>query len=152
MEEVKSKITFDFVSRTLKFCAVGLFIPGFSAILLFGIQMALTKLGIECTDAWKLIWFITWVGMLLTPTFFIKYLKSENWRERRLLSRKLILFNSLEYIFIQASFGSLMSNSETLCYGSGGQNGLELGFSAWLSLPILLAFSFAFNNIWKSKE
>jgi len=39
-----------------------------------------------------------------------------------------------------------------LCNGNGGQNGLELAFTAWLALPILILFSFVFKRIFKQTK
>ena len=136
---------------TFIFCVVGIFVPAFSALLLFGIQMLLTKLGIECSNAWKIIWMINYIGMIASPILYIKYLASTN-HQKEFLKANLILFNSLEYIFIQVSLGSLLSDSKMLCYGTDGQNGLELVFTAWLSLPILFIFSFICNYIWARKD
>lgn len=141
---------YNFVKSTLIFCAIGFIIPGFTAILLLGTQILFTKIGIECSNAWRLIWSITWVGMIGLPILFAYYLKNldkddQTWRN------KFIFFNLLEYIFIQASLASFFTSGNTLCYGSGGQNGLELVFTAWLGLPILLIFSFVFKNIWEQK-
>ncbi|ESU24141.1 hypothetical protein FLJC2902T_32030 [Flavobacterium limnosediminis JC2902] len=105
--------------------------------------MLFTKIGIECSNSWKLIWYITWIGMLLLPLLFIKDLKSN--KNQQSLKTKLIFFNLLEYIFIQASLASFFTSGKTLCYVSDGQNGLELVFTAWLALPILLIFSYIFK-------
>ncbi|KGO85749.1 hypothetical protein Q764_13955 [Flavobacterium suncheonense GH29-5 = DSM 17707] len=110
---------------------------------MLGIQMLFTKNGIECSDSWKLIWCFTWIGMLLLPFLFIKNLKKI--KSQQSLKTKLILFNLLEYIFIQASLASLITDGKTLCYGSVGQNGLEFVFTGWLALPILLIFSYIFK-------
>ncbi len=134
---------YNFLNSTLIFCAIGFFIPGFTAILLFGIQMLFTTIGIECSDSWKLIWYISWIGMFLLPLFFIKNLMSN--KDQQSLKNKLILFNILEYIFIQASLASLFTSGQTLCYGSGGQNGLEFAFTGWLALPILIILSYIFK-------
>lgn len=151
-EGSKPKINFDFVHPTLVFCAIGLFIPGFSAVLLVGMQTLLTQLGMKCNTSWLAIWTIAWIGMFLAPALFIMYLKDKNYRGNSSLKWKLNLFNLLLYIFMQASFSSLISDANMLCYGTDGQNGLELVFTAWLSLPILLILSFAFKYIWKTKQ
>ena len=141
----------NLVKSTLIFCVIGLVIPGFSAILLLGTQMLFTKIGIECSYAWRLIWLITWVGMIGLPILFANYLKKLD-KDYQTLKNKLILFNLLEYIFIQASLASLFTSGNTLCYVSDGQNGLELVFTAWLALPILIIFSFIFKGILEQKE
>ena len=141
---------YNFVKSTLFFCAVGFIIPGFTTILLLGTQKLFTKIGIECSNAWRLIWSITWVGMIALPILFANYLKNLD-NDDQTLKNKFILFNSLEYIFIQASLAFFFTSGNTLCYVSDGQNGLELVFTAWLGLPILLIFSFVYKNIWEQK-
>lgn len=152
MQTDQPKVDFNFVMPTFIFCIVGFFAPVFTAILLLGIQMLLTQLGIECSKAWLIIWVVTWIGMFISPLLFIRYLTDENHQQKSSLKVKLILFNVLEYVFIQASLGSLMSSGKMLCYGTDGQNGLELILTAWISLPILFILGLIFNYIWKIKD
>ena len=39
-----------------------------------------------------------------------------------------------------------MTNANTLCYVSDGENGLEFIFTAWLGLPIIMVFSYIFSQ------
>lgn len=142
-------MSFDFIKPTIIFAIVGFFIPGFTAIGLLLIQMLLSYIGIECSFAWLIIWVITTVVGLILPVLFYRYIKLLKAGEGHLLKTILIVFNLLEYICIQSSLTPLFTNGRTLCYGSGGQNGLELVFTAWLSLPILIAFSIVFNRLFK---
>jgi hypothetical protein len=139
------KYQYRYLKATMIFCLIGFFIPGFTAILLFGIQMLLTEVGIECANSWVLIWIGTWIGMILLPILFFRYLDRKSKETYQKLKTNLILFNLFEYIFIQASLASLFTNGNTLCYGSGGQNGIEFAFTAWLALPILIIFSYFFE-------
>lgn len=139
------KYQYRYLKATMIFCLIGFFIPGFTAILLLGIQMLLTEIGIECANSWKLIWIGTWIGMILLPILFFRYLDRKSTETYQKLKTNLILFNLFEYIFIQASLASLFTNGNTLCYGSGGQNGIEFAFTAWLALPILIIFSYFFE-------
>lgn len=61
-------------------------------------------------------------------------------------------FNLIEYIFIQASLALFFTSGQTLCYVSDGQNGLELVFTAWIALPILIGLSVLFNQTLKSQN
>lgn len=135
-------MSFNIVKSTLIFSIIGLFIPGFTAIFLFGIQMLLCSFGIECGITWKIIWSLTTITGIILPVYFIRYIKKITSEKLRTLKTKLFLFNLIEYICLQASLGSLFSNAKTLCYESDGQNGLELVFTAWLSLPILIIIAF----------
>lgn len=139
------KYQYKYLNATLIFCLIGFFIPGFTAILLLGVQMLLTEIGMECANSWKLIWTGTWIGMILLPILFFRYLNGKSTVPYQKIKTNLILFNLFEYIFIQASLASLFTNGNTLCYGSGGQNGIEFAFTAWLALPILIIFSYFFE-------
>jgi hypothetical protein len=146
------KIEFNFIKPTIIFSIIGIFIPGFTAIGLLGIQMLLSSGGIECTIAWKIIWTLTTIIGIALPIIFIKYIRNITVEKIENLKSKLLIFNLIEYVAIQSSVGSLMSNSNTLCYGSGGQNGLELLLTAWLALPILVILSIIFNRIINQAE
>ena len=143
---------FDFLKPTIIFSLIGIFIPGFTAIALIGIQMLLSSGGIECTISWKIIWSLTTILGIGLPIIFIKYIRNITIEKLKTLKTKLIIFNLVEYICIQSSIGSLFSNGNTLCYESDGQNGLELAFTAWLALPILVILSIVFNRIFNQPE
>ena len=64
---------FSFVGHTGYFLIAGIFIPGFTAIILVGCQLFLTKLGVECPLAYKIVFAISAIGALITPYFFIRY-------------------------------------------------------------------------------
>jgi hypothetical protein len=145
-------INFDFLKPTIIFSIIGIFIPGFTAMGLVGTQMLLSSVGIECTVAWKIIWTSTIILGIVSPIIFIKHIRNITDEKLKTLKTKLTIFNLVEYVCIQSSIGSLFSNSNTLCYGSGGQNGLELVFTAWLALPILVVMSIVFNRIISRNE
>ncbi|TDE44512.1 hypothetical protein E0I26_09115 [Flavobacterium rhamnosiphilum] len=140
-------INFDFLKPTIIFSVIGIFVPGFTAIGLIGTQMLLSSGGIECSISWKVIWTLTTIIGIALPITFIKYIRNITIEKLETLKTKLIIFNLVEYVCIQSSIGSLFSNSKILCYGSGGQNGIELVFTAWLALPILVVLSIIFNRI-----
>ena len=137
---------FNFIKPTLIFAIVGLFIPGFTAIGLLGLQMLLSNIGIECSTAWTIIWTTTTIAGLVLPLLFYRHIASLTIDKIQSLKTRLTFFNLLEYIFIQSSLTPLFTSGQTLCYVSDGQNGLELVFTAWLALPILVAFSFIFRK------
>ena len=143
---------FDFLKPTIIFSLIGIFIPGFTVIVLIGTQKLLSSVGIECTISWKIIWSLTTIIGIGLPIIFTKYIRNITIEKLKTLKTKLIIFNLVEYICIQSSFGSLFSNSNTLCYESDGQNGLELVFTAWLALPILVILSILFNRIYNQTE
>jgi hypothetical protein len=145
-------INFDFLKPTIIFSIIGIFIPGFTAMGLVGTQMLLSSFGIECTVVWKIIWISTIILGIVSLVIFIKYIRNITDEKLKTLKTKLTIFNLVEYVCIQSSIGSLFSNSNTLCYGSGGQNGLELVFTAWLALPILIVMSIVFNRIISQNE
>ena len=140
----------NFLKTTRFFLVVGLFIPGFSAICLLGLQIALTKIGFECVAAFKAAWIFSAITVILLPIIFYKIiLKNKRWYAR--MGIWLTLFNLLEYSFLQAFLAIFFSDPNTLCYVSDGQNGMELVFTAWLGLPILYVLSLLFYKTWKAK-
>jgi hypothetical protein len=141
---------FNFIKPTLIFSVVGLFVPGFTAIVLVGLQVLLSKIGIGCWNAWKIIWTTTTMAGLILPFLFYRNIKALNVDKSESLFARLIFVNLLEYIFIQSSLTPLFTSGHTLCYVTDGQNGIGLVFAAWLALPILLIFSFIFRQTFKS--
>lgn len=140
---------FNFIKPTVIFAIVGLIIPGFTAIGLLGLQMLLNYFGVKCPTAWTIIWTTTSIAGLILPFLFCRYITRLTVDKLQSLKTCLTLFNLFEYIFIQSSLTPLFISGKTLCHGYGGQNGLELVFTAWLALPILIIFSFVFNRIFK---
>lgn len=127
------------------FCVIGFIIPGFTAILLVGIQIILEKLGMVCPSIWKTFWLLSWIGMILLPILFFKILNKKETESYEKLKTNLVFFNFFEYFFIQTAFSLFFTKADTICYVSDGQNGIELAFTAWLSLPILMIFSYIFE-------
>ena len=143
---------FNFIKPTLIFTIVGFFIPGFTAIGLLGLQMLLGNFGIECSTAWTVIWATSIIAGLLLPFLFYRHIATLTVDKMQSLKMRLTFFNLVEYIFIQSSLTPLFTSGRTLCYATDGQNGLELVFTAWLALPILIAFSFVFNQKFKQSK
>jgi hypothetical protein len=141
---------FNFIKLTLIFAIVGLFIPGFTAIVLLGLQMLLSNVGIECSTAWTIIWTTTIIAGLILPFLFYRHITRLTVDNLQSLKTRLTFFNLLEYVFIQSSLTPLFTSGRTLCYVGDGQNGLELVFTAWLALPILIALSYTFNQTLKA--
>ena len=135
----------NFIRPTLYFSIAGLFIPGFTAFFLFGVQILLTKIGFECPNSWTIIWTISIAGALTWPIVFFKLANQLTHQSHQKFLLRLTFFNLFEYVLIQSSLTPLFTNRQVLCYGSGGQNGLELAFTAWLSLPILILLSLFFD-------
>lgn len=140
---------FNFIKPTVIFVIVGLIIPGFTAIGLLGLQMLLNYFGVKCPTAWTIIWTTTSIAGLILPFLFCRYITRLTVDKLQSLKKHLTLFNLFEYTFIQSSLTPLFISSKTLCHNHDGQNGLELVFTAWLALPILILFSFVFNHIFK---
>lgn len=139
---------FSFVDKTGYFLIAGYFIPGFTAIILVGLQLLLTKLGIKCSLAYKIVFAISAVGALTTPYFFIKYFVKVDFTKVD-MSKRLVFFNIAEYTFIQGGLALFFSNANTLCYVTDGQNGLEIIFFGWVTLPILILLSWLFDMLHK---
>lgn len=142
---------FKYVKSTLKFSIAGFLLPAFGAILFLGLQIGLSSLGIECSTAIKTLWTIASIGLVITPIVFISLLMRKLNAGDNLTSNKLIIFNILEYFFLQCGLASLFTTSNTLCYVTDGQNGLEFVFTGWIAIPVLILFSLAFDFITKKK-
>ncbi len=139
-------VKFNFIKPTLIFSIVGIFIPGFTAILLVVIQMLLSNIGIECSSAWTFIWTTTSIAGLILPILLYIHITNLNKEKIKSLLIKINIFNLLEYIFIQSSLTPLLTDGKTLCYVTDGQNGIELVFTAWVAIPVLIIISIIFNQ------
>ncbi|MBK9639557.1 MAG: hypothetical protein IPO63_17790 [Bacteroidetes bacterium] len=89
---------FNFIKPTLIFAIVGLLIPGFTALGLLGLQMLLSKVGIECSTAWTIIWATTTISGLILPYFFYRHITVLTVDKLQSLKARLTFFNLLEYI------------------------------------------------------
>jgi hypothetical protein len=143
---------FNFIKPTIIFSIIGIFIPGFTAIGILGIQMLLTSFGIGCSIAWKGIWIFSILSSLILPFLFYVHIQKMNQKKLRNLKTYLNIFNLFEYILIQASLSIFFTTGEILCYGGGGQNGIGLAFSAWFAIPILICFSYIFTKTFNQKN
>ncbi|MBP7477303.1 MAG: hypothetical protein KA797_02175 [Chitinophagales bacterium] len=139
---------FSFVGKTGYFLIAGFFSGGFSAIILLGLQTLLTKLGIDCSLAFKIVFAFCAIATLIAPCLFIKYFAKVDFTKVD-MSMRLVFFNIAEYIFIQGGLALFYSNANTLCYVTDGQNGMELIFFSWFSLPILILLSWLFDVLHK---
>jgi len=142
----------NLVKPTLIFAVVGIFIPGFSAIAILGFQKLLSSFGHECHDAWKVLWTITIIGAIALPILFYRHVRNLTESKLEILVFTLSIFNIIEYTFIQASLARLFTNAETLCYVTDGQNGIELAFTAWFAIPVLVVLSILFGQVMKLKN
>jgi hypothetical protein len=145
------KSKFTYTNSTLKFSIAGFFIPGFTAIILLGFQVGLTYLGLECTMAWKVIWTITLIGTIVAPILFVKLMNKTMMTGFHLTSKETTFFNLIEYTFIQCTLAFPIFTGPSLCYGRGGQNGLEFVFTAWAAIPILILIALSFDHLKKRK-
>lgn len=142
---MKKAKEFSFIKPTLKFCIAGIFIPGFTAVIIVGLQQGIQLLGIECSISWTILWILTALAAVASPVIFIKDIKKSFLQRNNLTSRKITIFNILEYTFIQCALAPLFTSGQTLCYVSDGQNGLELVFTGWIAIPTLIALSRFFD-------
>ena len=145
MKEDK-KPRFNFLKKTGKFSIAGIFIPGFTAILIIGFHGAINALGVECAQAWTLVWAVAFVAIIIKPIVFIRNLRRTTLTAEG-ITKRLWIFNLMEYIFLQAAGASFFTNGNTLCYVRDGQNGLEFAFTGWMAIPFLLLVSLIFSRI-----
>ncbi len=146
-----NKSKFSYTKTTLKFSIAGFFIPGFTAVILLGLQIGLTSIGLECTKAWKLIWTFTTIGTIVTPILFIRLMNKKMATGFHLTSKETTFFNLIEYTFIQCTLAFPIFTGQTLCYGHGGQNGLEFAFTGWAAIPVLILLSVTFDYLKRKK-
>jgi hypothetical protein len=103
-------------------------------------------------DAWTIIWTITTIGLVTAPFVFIKQMNKKLSTGYNFTSDKLLLFNVIEFTFIQCTLASFFTTGQILCYGNGGQNGLEFIFTGWLALPFLVLLSIVFDRFKRKKN
>jgi len=142
-----AKKTQSYISSTLKFCIAGLLIPMLTVYVIVGLQMGIELLGIECKTSWTVLWTITSIGIVIAPFIFIRLMNKKLATGYNYSNDKLLNFNIVEYTCIQCILATLFTNRQTLCYGNGGQNGMEFMFTGWLALPFLIIFSLVFDNL-----
>ena len=114
-------MNYNLVKPTLVFTFIGLFIPGFTAIGILGVQMLLNSLGIECKTAWVIVWVLTTIAGLVLPFLFYRHLSNISSGKSETIKFQLLFFNIFEYIFIQSSLTPLFTDGRKLCYGKGGK-------------------------------
>lgn len=135
------KVNESYVNATLKFCVVGFFIPGATIYVIIGSQLGISKLGIDCSNSWVVLWILTTLGAVISPFVFVKLMYKKLSTGFNFTNDKLWIFNLIEFTCLQCVFGTVFTNGPVLCYGNGGQNGIEFIFTGWLALPILLFIS-----------
>lgn len=138
---------YKFTNPTLKFCIAGLFIPGFTAIFIFVPHVVLRVLGVECANSWTILWTLTTIGAVTAPIIFIRLVNRWLSGAYNLTTGKLLIFNFIEYTFLQCALTAFFTTGKTLCYVSDGQNGLEFAFTGWMALPILIVLSLIFDKL-----
>ena len=141
----------NFIRPTLKFCIAGLFIPGFTAIAIIGLQMGIGLLSGDCKTSWTILWILTTTGMVTAPFIFIRLMNKRLLKGDFQLTGKLLVFNIIEYIFIQATFAKFFTSEQILCSTTDGQNGLEFAFTGWMAIPLLVVLSLRFDHLRKIK-
>jgi hypothetical protein len=147
----KEKAKYSFIKPTLKFSIAGILIPGFTLYAIVGLQIGISFLGIECSRSWELLWLLTAFGAIISPIIFMSIVYKRLKTRYNLDISKLIIFNIIELTFIQCSLGMFFSNSNVLCYGNGGQNGLEYIFTGWLAIPFIIILSLIFDRLRKKR-
>lgn len=139
-----------FVKTTGWFSLAGLFIPGFTAIGILGLKSFIALFEVECSDSWNILFKITSAGCIIAPWFFFRFIQRTSLGNEA-LNKWLLLFNFTEYAFLQASIASFFTNGQTLCYVTDGQSGLEVDFTGWFAIPVLLLLSLIFQQVQKTK-
>jgi hypothetical protein len=147
-----TKKKYNFTAPTLKFCIAGLFIPGFTAIAILGLQIGIGLLGIECSNSWTVLWTLTTIGTVTAPFIFVRIMNKRLFEGYHLTTANLMIFNVIEYTFIQCTLAPFFTSGHTLCYVADGQNGLEFVFTGWMAIPFLAVLSLLFDNLRERKS
>jgi hypothetical protein len=113
--------------------------------------MGFEFVGIECASSWTIVWTLTTVGLVAAPIFFVRLMNKTLSAGYNLTTDKLIIFNIVEYTFIQGTLAAFFTNGRTLCYVTDGQNGLEFAFTGWMALPFLVVLSLVFDKMREEK-
>ncbi|WP_374948692.1 hypothetical protein [Mucilaginibacter sp.] len=121
----------NFLKPTNIFSIVGIFIPGFTAIIILLIQTLIKGAGIECAFSWTILWTFTGFGSIILPIYFFWYI-SNSLSAIKKIKTSLTFFNIAEYTLLQATIGMFFSDGKTLCYVTDGQNGIQFVFTACL--------------------
>lgn len=82
-------MTFNFLKDTIIFCVLGIFIPRFTAVLFFLLQILTDKLNIGCEVYWTSIWIVTSIISLIAPLIYYKTIE----KTKNTTLTKLTLFN-----------------------------------------------------------
>ena len=145
---MRTSTPYNFLNSTIIFSIIGIFLGGFTIFISYGFQQLILNTGIECVKSMQITWVFMLISSLFLPVIFGFYIKKIKKEEVKNLTSKNVIFNFLELTFLQTALAIFFSKPEILCFGKGGQNGLELVFTAWLSIPILILFSLIFNRIY----
>jgi hypothetical protein len=137
-------VIFNYKDLTLKFSIAGFVLAALPIFIALGIQTLLSKLNIECAKAWTLIWTISWIGALVAPVVFVRKIRKRGLTGYHLTENEAVIFNIIEYSFLQWSFASILISSKTLCYA---KSGFEFVFAGWMAIPILIALSIFFDSV-----
>lgn len=140
------RVKFNFVKYTALFCVLGIFLGAFTIHLLDLINSAFGKIEKDCVDALRLTWYFCLFGCVSVPLVFGFHLKRRKIHSNQLLKTQLALFNVVTFTFIQGALGVFSSDPDFLCYGTDGQNGMELMFNGFFALPALLVISLFFQT------
>jgi hypothetical protein len=141
------KTKFHFTRTTLKFGIAGIFIPGFTAIAILVPVTIFRALGVECYVVWTSWSVLTTIGAIIAPVIFLKMILKRLAEGHRMTTASVIIFNLTEYTFLQCMLAVFFSSSETRCYGTDGQNGLEFAFTGWIAIPFLILMSLLFDHL-----
>ncbi len=139
-------MNFNFIKPTIIFCAVGIFIPGFTAILFLLFQTLLAEVGIGCELYWKSTFIVMGILSIVSPLVYVKYLTNNKPTQTNLL-----LFNFIEYNALQIGLSQLLITPNMTCFGQS-DGAMVFILTAWIALPILVCLSFIFRKRFKSLE
>lgn len=81
---------FDFIKSGGIFTVFGIFLPGFTIIIILAFQSLLMEIGMQCESAWKTIFVTAVITSIVIPFLFLQYLKYNHTENSKL---KLLIFS-----------------------------------------------------------
>lgn len=99
------------------FLIVGFFIPGFTLMGLLGVQMLISYLGVECANAWRVLWIATSICCVAWPILYGKFISKyyntlATYNSRLKFKFGIVLFNIFELPFIQLTLGMFFTTGK----------------------------------------
>lgn|GEM_PF-7088244 len=132
---MKKKI--DHINKRVVFGIVCFLIPGFTAIIIFGLRILIETIFDNCQVGWAVATILGGLISFVAPLLYFIHLKNNSPSKNNFW-----IFGLIEYLGIQSFAVVFFVTADSSCHGHTAQNGLEYIFTAWLSIPLILLFDY----------